>query len=347
MNSPLVDPACTRMFREAAEAGAAVRAQLERNRELMARLGDKVRAFSPRAVVTCARGSSDHAATYAKYLIETRLGVLTASAAPSVTSIYGARQDLSDCLFIAISQSGRSPDILATAEAARKGEAMVIALVNDESSPLAAAADHAIPLCAGEERSVAATKSYIASLAALAHLVGQWSTDDGLVAALARAPDDLERAWTCDWQPAVDHLRNASNLFVIARGVGLAIAQEAALKCKETCGLHAESFSSAEVRHGPQALLQSGFPALVFAQDDETREGIETLAADLVARGVDVLLAGANVPGTVALPTVASHPAIEPLLRAQSFYRLANALAIARGRDPDSPPHLSKVTQTT
>ena len=347
MNSPLVDPACTRMFREAAEAGAAVRMQLERNRAAVDTLGAALRAFAPRAVVTCARGSSDHAATYAKYLIETRLGVLTASAAPSVTSIYGARQDLSDCLFVAISQSGRSPDILATTEAARKAGAMVVALVNDEASPLASAADHALPLCAGEEKSVAATKSYIASLAGLAHLVAQWGSDKELLDALARAPRDLERAWELDWRPAVDHLRNASNLFVIARGVGLGIAQEAALKCKETCGLHAESFSSAEVRHGPQALLQSGFPALVFTQDDETREGIETLAGDLVARGVDVLLAGANVKGAVALPTVSSHPAIEPLLLAQSFYRLANALAIARGRDPDSPPHLSKITQTT
>jgi glucosamine--fructose-6-phosphate aminotransferase (isomerizing) len=335
------------MFREAAEAGAAVRVQLERNREGARALGARLRAAPPRAVVTVARGSSDHAATYAKYLFETRAGVLVASAAPSIASVYGARQDLRDCLFIAISQSGRSPDLLSTLDSAKKAGALTVALVNDEGSPLASAADHALPLCAGEEKSVAATKSYIASLAALAHLTAEWTGDAQIAKALASAPDDLERAWALDWQSAVDTLRAAHHLYVIGRGVGLGIAQEAALKCKETCGLHAESFSAAEVRHGPQALLTEKFPALLFAQDDETREGIEALARDLVARGVDVLLAGAAVEGAIALPTIASHPAIEPMLVAESFYRMANALAIARGCDPDRPPHLNKVTETT
>jgi len=347
MNSPVVDPACTRMFREAAEAGAAVRAQLERNRPAAARLGAALRASAPRAVVTCARGSSDHAATFAKYVIETRLGVLTASAAPSVSSVYGMQQDLRDCLFLVISQSGRSPDLIAAAQAAKKAGAMVVVLVNDEASPLASLADYTLPLCAGEEQSVAATKSYIASLAAILHLAAEWVDDPLLLAALARAPDDLERAWALDWSEAVEHLRGANNLFVISRGMGLGIAQEAALKCKETCGLHAESFSSAEVRHGPQALLQGGFPALLLTQDDETRAGIETLAAELAERGVEVLIAGAKVAGTTNLPAIEAHPAIEPLLLVQSFYRAANALAIARGRDPDRPPHLRKITRTT
>ncbi len=347
MNSPIPDPACTRMFREAAEAGAVVRAQLERNRDAAAKLGARLREAPPRAVVTCARGSSDHAATYAKYLFETRTGVLVASAAPSIASVYGARQDLRDCLFLAISQSGRSPDLLSTLEAAKQAGALTVALVNDEESPLATTADYALPLCAGEEKSVAATKSYIASLAALAHLTAQWTGDGDIAKALARAPEDLERAWQLDWQAALDRLRPAHHLYVIGRGVGLGIAQEAALKCKETCGLHAESFSAAEVRHGPQALLTEKFPALLLAQDDETREGIEALARDLVARGVDVLLAGANAEGAIALPTIASHPVIEPMLVAQSFYRMANALAIARGCDPDRPPHLDKITETT
>ena len=146
-----------------------------------------------------------------------------------------------------------------------------------------------------------------------------------------------------DWSPAVKALSPATHLYVIARGVGLGIAQEAALKCKETCGLHAEAFSSAEVRHGPQALLREKFPALVFCQDDETRAGTEALAHELAARGVEVWMAG--VPGS-NLPAIHSHPVIEPILLAQSFYRMANALAIARGYDPDDPPHLRKVTET-
>jgi glucosamine--fructose-6-phosphate aminotransferase (isomerizing) len=335
------------MFQEASQAAAAVREQLARNGEPMRALAAKLRARRPRAVVTCARGSSDHAATFAKYLFETRVGLITASAAPSIASIYGARQDLRECLFIAISQSGKSPDILAATEAARAGGAFIVALVNDESSPLASAADVTLPLAAGEEKSVAATKSFIASLAGLVHLTAEWTADQALREALARAPDDLERAWTLDWGGALEVLRPAANLYVIGRGMGLGVAQEAALKCKETCGLHAEGFSSAEVRHGPQALLQDDFPALVFSQDDEARAGIEALARDLVARGVEVMAAGIAVPGAVVLPSIATHPLVEPLLLAQSFYRMANALAIARGRDPDRPPNLRKVTETT
>ena len=347
MNSPLVDPACTQMFREAAGAGAAVRTQLERNRVVMAELGQKLRERTPRIVVTCARGSSDHAATYAKYLFETRVGLVTSSAAPSVSSVYGVQQDLRDCLFLAISQSGMSPDLLSASAAAKQAGATVVALVNDEDSPLADEAHFTLPLCAGEEVSVAATKSYIASLAAIAHLIAELTLDAPLHDALMRAPDDLERAWTLDWSAAVERLRATEHLYVIARGVGLSVAQEAALKCKETSGLHAESFSSAEVRHGPQALLREGFPALLLAQDDETRAGIEKLGTELAERGVDVIVAGAAVAEALVLPTLESHALVAPLLLAQSFYRLANALAIARGRDPDRPPHLAKVTRTT
>jgi len=334
------------MFREAADAPAAVRRQLAANRERVATLGERLRSLGPRAVVTCARGSSDHAATYAKYLMETRLGVLTSSAAPSVTSVYRSRQDLSDCLFLAISQSGRSPDLLVTTRAAREAGAFVVAMVNAEGSPLAELADESIALHAGEETSVAATKSYIASLAAVAHLVAEWSADEKLRSALSKLPAQLGVAWDLDWSPAVPLLTGASNLFVMARGVGLAVAQEAALKFKETCGLHAEAFSGAEVRHGPQALLGASFPALVLAQDDAARGGLEALAADLLARGVPVVCAGARAPGAIELPTISSEPALAPLLLAQSFYRLANAVALARGHDPDEPPHLSKVTET-
>jgi len=334
------------MYAEAAAAPGVVRAQLARNAATAQLLGKEIRALAPRAAVTCARGSSDHAATFAKYLIETRLGILTASAAPSIASVYGARQDLRDCVFIAISQSGRSPDLLATTRSAVDAGAYVVALVNDEDSPLAGLAARVLPLSAGPETSVAATKSYLASLSALLHLAASWSDEHELADALESAPDLMARAWELDWSPALPLLEGAANLFVIARGVGLAVAQEAALKCKETCGLHAESFSGAEVRHGPQALLGHDFPALLLAQRDETRMGLELLGKELVDRGVQVVAAGANVPGAIALPTVEAHPAVAPLLLAQSFYKLANAVALARGMDPDSPPHLQKVTRT-
>jgi len=334
------------MFREAAEAPAAVRSQLQGNRALIERLGEILRGQPPRAVVTCARGSSDHAATFAKYLIETRTGLLTSSAAPSVSSVYASPADLEGVLFLAISQSGASPDLLAAAAAARNAGARIVAFVNAEQSPLARSADHTVPLRAGAETSVAATKSYIAALAAIVDLVAEWTGEFELHQALQRAPDELARAWDLDWSAGVERLRSAINLYVIGRGLGLGIAQEAALKLKETCGLHAEAFSAAELRHGPMALVRKGFPVLAFAQHDETRAGIESLMGELSGVGADVLLAGAEVTGTLALPTLRSHAAIEPLLMIQSFYRLANALALARGRDPDRPPHLTKVTET-
>lgn len=330
------------MFGEAAEAPAAVARLLAANGEAVQALGAELRALAPRAVVTCARGSSDHAATYAKYLIETGTGVLTASAAMSVSSVYAAEPKLDGVLYLAISQSGKSPDLLAACQAAKRAGALVVALVNDEASPLAALAHRCLPLHAGPELSVAATKSYIAALAAIAQLVAAWTQDADLAAELDRLPAVLGAAWDLDWSPAAQGLKDAHNLYVLGRGVGFAVAQEAALKFKETCGLHAEAFSAAEVLHGPMALVAEGFPVLVFAQDDESQAGVLEMARGLAARGAAVMLAG----GGGALPTLAAHPSLEPIVRIQSFYRMANALALARGRDPDRPPHLNKVTET-
>lgn len=334
------------LLQEAAQAAETVRLQLRTNSEVMERLGERLRRHRPYAVVTCARGSSDHAATFAKYLLETRVGILTSSAAPSVSSVYSAKADLRGTVMLAISQSGASPDLLATVASARSAGAMVLAMVNVESSPLAQAADYTLPLCAGREQSVAATKSYIAALAAITHLVALWSEDEELLAALEQAPAALERAWKLDWNAAVPPLTTARDLYVVGRGLGLGIAQEVALKLKETCGLHAEALSAAELRHGPMALVQPGFPVMIFAQNDETHGGVETLAAELAGRGAQIILAGATAPHSQVLPTENAHPAIQPMLMVQSFYRLVNALAIARGYDPDRPPHLRKVTET-
>ncbi len=334
------------MYLEAAESAGVVAAQLTQNAALLAQLGASLRARPPRAVVTCARGSSDHAATYARYLIEAHTSALTSSAAPSLSSIYEAATDMRDVLFVAISQSGKSPDLLAATEAARNGGAHTIALCNTPDAPLMQAVDVAIPLHAGPERSVAATKSYIASLTCVAQLVAHWTQEFALSAEIARLPAQLARAWQCDWNPAVEALADAVNLYVVGRGFGLGIAQEAALKLKETCGLHAEAFSSAEVKHGPMALVREGFPVLMFTQDDETRAGVEALAAEFAARGAVVLLAGGRAPGAITLPTVTAHPVLEPILAVQSFYALANNLSLARGLDPDRPPHLHKVTET-
>jgi glutamine---fructose-6-phosphate transaminase (isomerizing) len=342
------DPAATRMFREAAEAPQAIARQLKANAPALAHLAQRLRARPPRAVVTFGRGSSDNAATFARYLIETRLGLVTASAPPSVSSVYDAQPDMAGMLCLVMSQSGRSPDLLAAAGAAKQAGALVVALVNDAASPLAAQADVTVPLGAGPELSVAATKSYLATLSAVTQLAALWMQDEALLAALDTLPDRLEAAWTQDWTPAVAPLAEAQDLYVLGRGVGFGIAQEAALKLKETCGLHAEALSAAEVRHGPMALVGSGFPVLAFAQADETLPGVEAVIQVCLANGAAVLKAGgAAQPGALSLPTVSAHPLVEPILFTQSFYRMVNQLAVARGYDPDHPPHLKKVTETT
>lgn len=335
----------TAMFREAAEAGDAV-ARQEQAPVQLKRIGTALRKRSPNVVITCARGSSDHAATYAKYAIETRIGIPVASAAPSVASVYGSPLKADGAACIAISQSGRSPDLLATVAGLKATGACVIALVNETESPLAEMADEVFGLAAGEERSVAATKSFIASLAAVARLVAEWSDDDALRSDLHELPALLRRAWDLDWSELVEGLKGATDLYVLGRGVGYGVAQEAALKLKETSQLHAEAFSTAELRHGPMALVREGFPALMFSQADETGRNVGETARALAERGARVFLAGAGAEGATALPTIPCAPLLEPIVQILSFYRAANALALARGLDPDRPPHLSKVTET-
>ena len=335
------------MYLEAQSAPNVVDTQLHENRALIEKIGSRLREQRPLVVMTCARGSSDHAATYGKYLIETFAGIPTASFAPSVSSVYAAKQNMHGALFLALSQSGASPDLLASTTAAKEAGARVIALVNVTESPLAELADDVIPLHAGPETSVAATKSYIATLTALAQLVAAWTKNEKLDAALAALPGQLREAWGLDWQSAVDALKGVNNFFVVGRGIGLGIAQEAALKFKETAGLHAESYSAAEVRHGPMAIVNRGFPVLLFTQDDETRAGVDGVVADFAAHGALVLVAGKSYDNAVNLPSLEGvAAATAPIVFIQSFYKMVNTLADARGYDPDNPPHLRKVTQT-
>jgi glucosamine--fructose-6-phosphate aminotransferase (isomerizing) len=337
----------TAMFAEAAEAPGRVAGGRLRRAPVIAELARRLRSAPPRAVVTVARGSSDNAATYARYLIETRLEVLTASAPPSVTSVYAARPDLAASLCLVISQSGRSPDLLAAAVAAATAGALVVAIVNDEASPLAAAADLVLPIAAGSETSVAATKSFLGTLAAIAELVAAWAADAPLAAGVADLPDRLAAAWDTDWSMAVPVLVGADHLYVIGRGPALGVAQEAALKFKETCGLHAEAFSAAEIRHGPMTLVGPDFPVFALVPDDAGRDGVEAAIRAFVAQGARVVMAGgAEMPGVVALATGDAHPLLRPLLQTQSLYRLVETLARQRGFDPDRPGFLSKVTQT-
>ncbi|UDF05489.1 SIS domain-containing protein [Asticcacaulis sp. AND118] len=342
---PPLGETTTLMFREAAEGGDAVERFLKRNADALGRIAARLKAAPLKAVITCARGSSDHACTYGKYVIETLTGVPVTSAALSVASVYAAPVVASEALCIAVSQSGRSPDLLTAVEAYKAAGAYVIALVNDETAPLAALADEVLPLCAGPELSVAATKSCLAALAGFAALTAEWSDDAALKAAVAALPARMRQAFDLDWSAALPALTSATNLFVIGRGYGFGVAQEAALKLKETCALHAEAFSAAEVRHGPMAIVNAGFPVLAFATSDLAGDGVRDVAAEFADRGAAVWLAD-TTPGAYILPALEAEPALEPILRLQSFYRLANRLSLARGLNPDTPPHLNKVTKT-
>ena len=336
------------MAQEAAEAGPAIARQLAQASARFAELGERLRRLAPPFVVTCARGSSDHAATYGKYLIETTLGRPVASIGPSIASVYHHRLQLSGGLFVAVSQSGRSPDLLRLTEAARAGKALVVGFVNAMDSPLPALCDVCIPLATGPERSVAATKSCLASFAAFLQLVAHWQQDDGLLAQAAALPQALARAVACDWYEPLQPLAKLSGLFMIGRGLGLGAAMEMALKCKETSRLHAEAFSAAEVVHGPIALIGPDFPALALTQADPAAGQTRAVVERMLGMGAQVWLAGDAVPGATVLAMPPDLPAeTVPLAALQSFYLAIDRIARDRGLNPDPPPELKKLTETT
>ncbi|MDN3522514.1 SIS domain-containing protein [Halomonas ramblicola] len=335
------------MLDEARNAPERIRGQLQRNAGLLADLGEHLRRRPPVGAVTVARGSSDHAAGYFAYLCMKLHGIPVASLPPSLTTLSGAPWRLSGQLALAVSQSGQSPDLVATQRALAEAGAHALALVNTPESPLGAASHREVPLYAGLERSVAATKSYLATLSAMAQLLGHWQEDHRLLDALAGLPERLTRAAEADWSPAIEALEAADRLMVIGRGAGLAVAQEAALKFKETCAIQAEPFSGAEVRHGPMALIGPGYPVLVFAPPGPEQAGLLALAEWLEGVGARVLLAADEaVPRRHLTLVDAGHEALQPLAVIQSFYVMVAGLAAARGSDPDRPRHLHKVTRT-
>lgn len=336
----------TLMEREARESAEVATRLATDGGPLLAQLGERLRRIAPRLVLAAGRGSSDAAALLAKYVIETRLGLPTVSVAPSVHSIYGAQLQLDRALVLAISQSGRSPDLVEFCRTATGTDVLRVALVNDTTSPLTGAVDVTLPLMAGVESSVAATKSCIAAMTLVLGLTGYWRNDAGMIAAYNRAGDVLARSLEMDWPDTASFLDGNGPVYVVGRGPGLAIAAEAALKLKETSGLHAESISAAEIRHGPYALAGPDLRAIIFAQRDAAFDGLTALAADLRQRGASVMLISpdAVLPG-VHVPED-DEPVLELIAMLARFYLFANAAALRRGRSPDHPPMLSKITET-
>ena len=337
----------SQMLKEASSSADFVAEQLKHEGERYADLGAHLRAKPPTSVVTVARGSSDHAANYAAYLIMARVGRIVASLPMSLVTLNKAPLAAKGALAIAISQSGQSPDVVEPIRYFREGGATTVALVNDAASPLAQSAEWTMPLHAGPELSVAATKSFITSLVAGARLAGHWQNDAEFLAAIEQLPESLHAATKLDWSPAIEVLQPASRIMVVGRGISFPVALESALKFKETSVIQAEAFSGAEIKHGPMALIHDGYPLLIFATRGPAQAGLIALAEEMRGRGANVLLAAPEdvKERNLTLP-VAATPDLDPVVAIQAFYMMAANLSIARGLDPDKPRHLSKVTKT-
>jgi glutamine---fructose-6-phosphate transaminase (isomerizing) len=337
----------THMLREIAEIPDATQRLLDQSGNALAQAGAAIAALDPAFLTTVARGSSDHAAAFLKYAVELAAGIPVASLGPSIASIYGARLKLAKSASISISQSGKSPDIVAMAKAVRDGGALTIAITNTAGSPLAEASDHAIDIRAGVEKSVAATKTFVASAVAGLAILGHWIGDKTLLAALNELPGHFSRAIACDWMEVAGALAKGSSLFILGRGPSAAIANEAALKFKETSGMHAEAYSAAEVMHGPMALVGKGFPVLALAARDKSEVAMIDAADQLADKGGAVFITSTLKTRAASLPFEATgHPLTDPLALIVSFYGFIEAFARHRGLNPDEPRHLRKVTET-
>ncbi len=338
----------SRMLEESLEAPGRLAEQLLRDRELYAGLGRRLRAEPPPAAFTIARGSSDHAAAYGAYLVTLLTGLPAASLPPSLVTLEGASLRTPGHLALAVSQSGRSPDVVGCLGAARAAGALAVALVNDTGSPLAGAAELVLGHHAGPERSVAATKSFLASLQGLARLAAAWAEDRSLEEGIAALPAQLERAAAAGTAGDAGWRDGAAHVYVVARGIGLPVAQELALKLKESCGIHGEAFSSAELRHGPREVVDERFAVLGLALPGPGQADVMAATRELAAQGARALLVGPGSlgPGLLAALPESLDPRLAPIAAAQALYPLIARTAVSLGRDPDRPRTLAKVTET-
>lgn len=294
--------------------------------------------------VICGRGSSGHAGVLLRYLVETRLRLPVSASAPSVITAFRTPLRLRGALFIVISQSGRSPDLVAATRAAREAGGRTIAIVNAIASPVAEAAEFVIPIEAGEEHSVAATKTVIGSMAAGAALIAELADDDALRGALARLPGRLTRALALDWSGIAGDLAGASAVFVAGRGLALGSVREIALKLSEILRLPSIGVSAAELQHGPRAALSPRTPVIMLRLTDETAAMVDVLAGELRAQHIVLHLAGGPLG---SLPWLNDDdPATDAISMLVPAYRMIEQAARACGFDPDRPPRLNKITET-
>ena len=337
----------SKMRTEALEAAVVIQKQIKNNKELLQEISKELNSLDPYSIVSIARGSSDHACQYLNYLAMAKLGLLPTSLSLSILTLYQTELNVKRSVGVAISQSGQSPDVVNPLKYFTENSLGSLALVNDESSPLAKIAKWTIPLHAGAEKSVAATKSFIASLSASAHLVASWKNDKTILDGLDHLPEDLIKAQQCDWTSAIETLKSSKRIMVVGRGYGLPLALEVALKFKETCTIQAEAFSAAEIKHGPQALIENGYPLIIFATRGPALQTMLDLSEDMKSRGAKVILAAPSFVKEKDLLIHSTHcEELDIISAAQSFYLMIEELSRSLGLNPDEPRHLSKVTKT-
>ncbi|MDG1996770.1 MAG: SIS domain-containing protein [Emcibacteraceae bacterium] len=335
------------MFGEIREIPEIIDRLIKDSSVLIKGVSEDIKKQKPSVITTIARGSSDHAALYLKYAIELTAGVPVASVGPSIASIYNKKLQLDNAVNISISQSGKSPDIVKMTEMARSSGALSVAITNNVKSPLSTVSNHSIDICAGAEKSVAATKTFVASIVAGLLLLAYWQDDEELMQAINDLPALVRKAIDCDWSILIDRLKHEQSIYILGRGPSMAISNEAALKFKETCQIHAESYSSAEVMHGPKSIVDNSFPVLALASRDESESSLIEVAESLIEQGADVYMTSVKDTAASKLPFVSSgHPLTDPLLLIISYYGFIENLAKAKGLNPDQPPHLMKITET-
>ena len=337
----------SRMKQEILEIPEAIERLLSNGMDDISKAAADVRTLDPLFAITVARGSSDHVCSYLTYAAELLLGIPCASMGPSIRSIYAAPMRLNRGVCIAISQSGQSPDISTMAEAARHDGALSIAITNDSDSPLSQVCAHTIPIHAGLERSVAATKTFVTSAVAGLMLLAQWKQDEALKSAIYKLPKALEAAAAIQWPEVQEAIGHRQSVFTLGRGPAWAISNEAALKLKETCQIHAESYSSAEVLHGPVSIVGDGFPVIAFAAADRAESTVTDTADQLASKGAQAFVTSKKAKQATTIEHLRTeHPLTDPLCLIISFYSMVENIAVAHGINPDTPRHLQKVTET-
>lgn len=339
-------PQSTQMRSEILEIPAAVERLLSKGQSDIAGAAAMARTVNPSLFLSVARGSSDHACTYLKYACELILRRPMASVGPSVRSVYGVDLEAPGSVCISVSQSGQSPDIVRMTESLRASGACTVAITNNAASRLAGVADTTLPIHSGPELSVAATKTFVTSLVAGLWLIAEIKQDETLCDAIRALPEHLRAATSCDWSAAADAI-DGSSIFTLGRGPSWAISNEAALKFKETCLIHAESYSSAEVMHGPVSIVDRSFPVFAFAAADAAEASVAETVDTLAEKGASVFTTATGAKRAHILPHVRTdHWLTDPIAAIVCFYGMVEAVAVRRGINPDTPRHLNKVTET-